>query len=206
MKSTLRDQLRALDARNAEYRRQGHDRRAATRFVVDAAGELWGPVLDVGTGKGGLARELARRGLEVLSVDVGDDDRELARHLAGEEGLAGRVAFEHCDAARLPHADGRFGCVATMDVLHHLLEPEPALREMARVVAVGGKVVLADFDEQGFELVARVLRAEGREHPRSATTLSWATEWLLSAGFSCLARSHAHQHDVAVLQKQAGAR
>ncbi|NMB77269.1 MAG: class I SAM-dependent methyltransferase [Myxococcales bacterium] len=160
MTMTPEELLRAFHARNVEYLRLGHDRLAAARFVVDAAIELRGPALDVGTGKGLLAIELARRGLEVVSIDVDDQERGLARLLADDAGLASRITFEDGNAAKLPYADGRFGCVAMTDVLHHLADPHPVLREMARVVNVGGILLIAEFDEQGFELVSRVHRAE----------------------------------------------
>lgn len=203
MMLTPQERLRAFRARNVEYARLGHDRLAAAHFVVEAAGGLRGPALDVGTGKGLLAIELARQGLEVISIDVDDQERGLARLLADQAGLASRITFEDGDAAKLPYADGQFGCVAMMDVLHHLTEPGPVLREMARVVAMGGVVAIADFDEQGFELVSRVHRAEGREHPRTAATVSAANDELVAAGFRCAARTNGHQHDVVVMQKQA---
>jgi len=199
---TAQELLCAFRARSREYLRLGHDRQAAARFVVEAAGALHGPALDVGTGKGLLAIELALRGMEVVSVDVDDQERELARLLAEEAGVASRISFDHGDAAHLPHADGHFGCVAMMDVLHHLGDPGPVLREMARVVRVGGVIIIADFDEDGFALVSRVHQGEGREHPRTAATVSLAVDELFRAGSRCMTRTRGHQHDVVVLQKQ----
>ena len=196
--------LRAFRDRSLEYLRRGHDRLSAARFVVDAADELHGPALDVGTGKGLLAIELARRGMDVVSIDVDDKERELARLLTEEAGLGGDINFVNGDAARLSYPDGHFGCVAMMDVMHHLVEPGPVLREMARVVRVGGVIIIADFDEDGFELVSRVHQWEGREHPRTGATVSLAVDELARAGFCCTTRTNGHQHDVVVLQKQLG--
>lgn len=193
--------LGAFRARTLQYLRLGHDRVAAARFVVDSAGQPCGPALDIGTGKGLLAVALARRGLEVVSIDVDASEQELARLLADEAGLSAHIAFATEDAARLPYADGRFGCVAMMDVLHHLADPGPVLREMARVTAPGGIVVVADFDEEGFELVSRVHRAEGREHPRTSATVSLASKELERWGFAPMATVRGHQHEVAVLGK-----
>jgi 2-polyprenyl-3-methyl-5-hydroxy-6-metoxy-1,4-benzoquinol methylase len=194
--------LRAFRARNQQYLRLGHDRIAAARFVVDVAGALHGPALDVGTGKGLLAIELARQGLEVVSIDIDDQERELATLLVDEAGVTSRIAFDLGDAAHLPYADGHFGSVAMMDVLHHLDEPVPVLREMTRLVGVGGVILIADFDEHGFELASRVHRSEGREHPRTAATISLALEELSRAGICCKTRTTGHQHEVVVLQKQ----
>jgi hypothetical protein len=73
---------------------------------------------------------------------------------------------------------------------------------MVRVVEVGGTILMADFDEQGFELVSTIHRAEGREHPRTAVTVSFAMEELAASDFRCAARTNGHRHDVIVLQKQ----
>ena len=195
------ERLRAFRTRSQEYLRLGHDRLAAARFVADAAGELRGPALDVGTGKGLLAIELARRGMEVLSIDVDSTERELARLLADEAGVAALIRFEQADAAHLPYSDGQYGCIPMMDVLHHLTDPVPILNEMARVTARGGVVIIADFDEPGFEIVSRIHRAYGGEHPRTAASVSLALVELSKAGFSCKKTINGHQHEVIVLRK-----
>jgi ubiquinone/menaquinone biosynthesis C-methylase UbiE len=196
------ERLRAFRARNLEYLRLGYDRAASARFVAGAAGTLRGPALDVGTGKGLMAMELARRGLPVVSVDTDDGERELAGLIAGEAGLAGRIAFVHADAACLPYPDGHFGCAASMDVLHHLDAPGPVLREMARVVGAGGVIVVADFDEDGFDLVARAHCAEGRVHPRAPFSVDAARRELEGAGCRCLARRAGFLHETAVLVRE----
>jgi ubiquinone/menaquinone biosynthesis C-methylase UbiE len=202
MAATAQERLAAFRKRSGEYLRFGHDRLAAARFVVEAAGPLHGPALDVGTGKGLLAIELARRGLAVTTIDVDDQELELARLLAEEAGMTERIAFDHGDGACLPYADDRFGCVAMMDVLHHLVDPGPVLREMARVVRAKGIVIVADFDEQGFELVSRIHHAEGREHPRTAVTVSHAADELTAMGLLPVSQMNGHQHDLVVLQKR----
>jgi ubiquinone/menaquinone biosynthesis C-methylase UbiE len=193
---------RAFDARTALYASLGYDRVAAARFVALAVGPPRGPALDVGTGKGLLALELARLGLEVVSVDVDRSERALAAHLAGEAGVGAKVRFLHRDAARLPFRDGHFGCVATMDALHHMEDPRAVLVEMARTVKAGGVVVVADFTPTGFRLVARVHRAEGRVHPRTGSTVGQATRFLEQQGLDRIGSAEAHLHEVAVLVKR----
>lgn len=203
MTATLDTQqrLRAFHAKDLEYRRLGLDRVEAARFVLRAAGGLLGPALDIGTGKGLCAIELARDGLEVVSIDPDDNEQALAALLALQAGLENRIQFIRGDAVYLSYPDGHFGCAAMMDVLHHLKHPGPILYQVARVVRKNGVVVLADFDEQGFELVAKVHRAEGREHSRTATTIAHAMGELEKHGFRCLGCTNGFRHDVAVLTK-----
>ena len=195
------ERLRAFRVRNQRYLELGHDRERAARFIVENGPSCHGPALDVGTGKGLLAVALAEKGIEVVSVDVDAEEQALARLLAGEAGVDGRIQFLHGDAARLSYPDEYFACVAMMDVLHHLADPVPVLHEMARVLRRGGLALLADFDEEGFALVARVHRQEGGHHPRTATTVTLARDILLHAGFHCTRQTQGCLHDVVVLSK-----
>jgi len=203
--SDTHERLRAFRTRSLEYCRLGHDRVRAARFVVETAGALRGPALDVGTGKGLLAIELARTGMEVVSVDADGEEQELAKLLAEQAGVGNRISFVRGDAAHLSYPDATFGCIAMMDVLHHLDEPGPVLREMVRVLAEAGLIVVADFDEQGFDLVSRVHREEGRDHPRTAATVTWAHDELFRAGLRGATRTTGCLHDVVVLLKKHGA-
>jgi len=193
-------------ARTEQYRRLGYDRFAAARSVADAAGRLEGPALDVGTGKGLLALALAQRGLDVVSVDVSTEDSELAATLARDAGLDGRIRFLLQDAGCLPFPDGFFGSAAMMEVLHHLDDARPVLAEMARLVRPGGTILVADFTEEGFSLVASVHRADGHEHARSACTLGDAQEVLASLGWLLGGRAEAHFNAVAWFRAPRAAR
>jgi len=201
-KLSAHERLKAFHARNLQYLRLGYDRANAARFVVRAAGELAGPALDIGTGKGLCAVELARTGMNVVSVDVDVEEQEVAALVAEKAGVGGRIHFVHGNAAHLPYPDGYFGCAAMMDALHHLDEPSPVFREMARVVKDGGLIIIADFDEKGFDLLSRVHRAEGHDHPRTAATLIFAQDELLRAGFQEMARTTSCLHDVIVLLRK----
>jgi ubiquinone/menaquinone biosynthesis C-methylase UbiE len=192
---------KAFRVRTDQYLREGHDRFAAAAFVAGAAGPLEGPALDVGTGRGLLAMALAERGLDVVSVDVSAEDQELAARLATRAGLADRIRFLHRDAAALPFPDGHFGCAVMMGVLHHLKDATPVLTQMARLVRPGGWIVLADFTEEGFALVARVHQREGGQHPRSDVTMGTAQAILAVAGWVMGGETVRHLQRVAWYRK-----
>lgn len=173
---------RHFEERNETFLRSGFDRLAAARLVAEAGGALRGPALDVGTGKGTLATALARRGVDVVSVDVNAEDQALAALLAREEGLGDRITFLLRDAASLPFPSGHFGACAMMDVLHHLDRGAPVLSEMARVLGPGGTMVVAEFTPAGFDLVGRVHSAEGGVHPVGPVTAAWAEGFLEGLG------------------------
>jgi len=190
--------------RTEYYASLGFDRFAAADFVIGTGGRLSGPALDIGTGKGLTAMAMARRGLNVVSVDPDADEQALASLLAAEAGLADRIRFVHGDASVLPYSEDHFGCAALVGVLHHLQDPVPVLAETARVMRPCGIVILADFSAEGLGLVARVHREEGREHPVSGATPESAAAFLSTRGFAVKARLSGHKHDVIVLTKKTG--
>lgn len=192
----------AFLARTERYLSLGFDRFAAAEFVVKTGGRLSGPALDIGTGKGLTAMALARRGLEVISVDTDADEQALASFLAAEAGLRDHVRFACGDASVLSSPDEYFGCAAMADVLHHLQDPAPVLKETARVLKPSGILILADFSAEGFELVAGVHREEGWGHPISGVTMESAAAFLSGRGFEVTVRCSGHKHDVMVLAKK----
>jgi methionine biosynthesis protein MetW len=85
------------------------------------------PVLDVGGGDGLLLRMLADRGMGELALA---DLSPVAVERSREAGIQAEVV----DITQpLPYADASFGTVCALDVLEHLYDPLPPLREMARV-------------------------------------------------------------------------
>jgi demethylmenaquinone methyltransferase / 2-methoxy-6-polyprenyl-1,4-benzoquinol methylase len=99
-------------------------------------------VLDVATGTGDLAIELAKRvapGGEVIGSDFSDGMLERAREKAPE------LRWEHGDALALPYGDGEFRAATVGFGARNFGDLEKGIGEMARVVAPGGKVVVLEI-------------------------------------------------------------
>jgi ubiquinone/menaquinone biosynthesis C-methylase UbiE len=182
----------------------GHDGGRAAALVLDGAGPLDGPALDLGSGMGVMARELARRGLPVESVDVSAEDQEVAASLTEGTGLESRVRFTPADGAALPFPDGAFASAVSFNVLHHLADGASVLREIVRVVRPGGVLVLADFSREGFDFAARVHAVEGAVHPEGPATLDWARGFLAGLGLAETGAGEAHHERFAIFRKAAG--
>jgi len=199
---TLQERKEHYLARTEQYRRLGYDNPATTEFVVSLAGSLSGPALDVGTGKGALTLELARRGVDVATIDLDPEEQQLAVHLAREEGLERSIEFVVGDGARLPWPDDHFAWVGMLDVLHHLDDADPVLDEMLRVVKPGGTIMVSDFSQPGFGIIDQGHRDEGREHTRSAATVDSAQTRLLEAGCELVTHVEEYLHLISVLKKR----
>ncbi|MBO1413383.1 methyltransferase domain-containing protein [Streptomyces sp. FH025] len=103
-------------------------------------------VLDVGCGVGAPAVRIARlKGAEVTGISVSREQVDRAEALARATALQGRVTFRRADAMRLPFADDSFDAVLAIESMPHMPDREQVLRETARVLRPGGRVVLTDF-------------------------------------------------------------
>jgi demethylmenaquinone methyltransferase/2-methoxy-6-polyprenyl-1,4-benzoquinol methylase len=96
--------------------------------------------LDVATGTGDLALELARRGADVVGCDF--SEAMLARARAKADGAA---RFEWADALALPYGDSSFDAATVGFGARNFSDLGVGLREMARVVRPGGRVVVLEI-------------------------------------------------------------
>jgi demethylmenaquinone methyltransferase/2-methoxy-6-polyprenyl-1,4-benzoquinol methylase len=98
--------------------------------------------LDVATGTGDLAVELAQRvspGGEVIGSDFSEGMLELARKKAGE------IRFEQGNALALPYDDDEFDAATVGFGARNFSDLAQGLREMTRVVRPGGRVVILEI-------------------------------------------------------------
>jgi ubiquinone/menaquinone biosynthesis C-methylase UbiE len=103
-------------------------------------------VLDVGTGTGRLALELAkaRPDLHIIGVDISVDMIDIARQNAARSGLSAVAEFRPVSAASLPFPDNYFALVTSNASLHLWSDPAKVLDEIARVTAPGGCCLVRD--------------------------------------------------------------
>ena len=108
-------------------------------------------VLDVATGTGDLAFALAEAvgpGGHVVGADFSEQMLKIARHKAavGSVGPAtASVEFEQANALLLPHANDEFDAATVGFGVRNFSDLDQGLRELARVVRPGGKVVILEM-------------------------------------------------------------
>ena len=119
------------------------DRVWRRRVVGEVRRAKPGRILDVATGTGDLAIAMARRirDVQVLGVDLSEQMLAVARRKIEARGLDGRIVLDRGDAERLASVD-----VATVAFgVRNFGDLGAGLRELARTIKPGGKVVILEF-------------------------------------------------------------
>jgi demethylmenaquinone methyltransferase/2-methoxy-6-polyprenyl-1,4-benzoquinol methylase len=134
------------------------------RALVDAIDPRPGMrILDVATGTGMVAFALAARGAEVVGVDQSEAMLGAARaRLSRSPELATRITFVAGEAEALPFADAEFDALSFTYLLRYVDDRAATMRELARVVAPGGRIGMVEFGVPS----KPVLRALWRVHTR----------------------------------------
>jgi SAM-dependent methyltransferase len=116
----------------------------ALRMIVEAAQPVPDDrLLDIACGPGLVVCAFAPRVREAIGIDVTPAMLDRARKQAADKGLA-NVAWRHGDVYSLPYGDARFTIITTRFSFHHFLDPAAVLREMVRVCAPGGRIIVVD--------------------------------------------------------------
>jgi SAM-dependent methyltransferase len=144
-------------------------------------------ILDVATGTGWSARNVARSGAQVSAVDISSDLLTAAKKLSAH--IRPVIDFRLGDAEHLPFPDASFdGVISTFGVIF-AHDQRQAARELGRVVRKGGRLVLATWRPDGS--VAQFLGVIARHSdapPPPASPLAWGdpahVEALLGQNFA----------------------
>lgn len=132
--------------------------RLERELVLELAGPLTGKhVLDVGCGDGSYALAAAERAAEVVCLDASVAMLEAARRRASGDGATLRTV--QAEAGALPFGDAAFDVVLAVTVLCFVEDAAAALREMSRVLAPGGRLVLGELNRWSVWAAWRRVRA-----------------------------------------------
>ena len=145
------DEEQFIDAGTAQFYDE-HARRFMgpiyRRFAAKAAriSPIGKRVLDIGTGSGRLAIELARvrPDWHVTGIDISEDMLKLARQNTAQGSLTDRIDFRQASAAALPFANGYFALVTSHASFHLWTDPLKVFKEVARVTSPGGYCLIWD--------------------------------------------------------------
>lgn len=102
-------------------------------------------VLDIGCGTGSVLRHIA--GIvegQLVGIDPTAEMVEIARSQTRDAAGADRIVYHLAPAEKLPVADDGFEVVLAINSLHHWSDAPQGLREVARVLSRGGRLIIAE--------------------------------------------------------------
>jgi SAM-dependent methyltransferase len=148
------------------------DEEALRLLVAFSAAKPSDTVLDVACGPGLVAAAFAKVCRDVTGIDLTPAMIDKAREHAAALQLT-NVSWHIGNVLPLPFPDRSFSIVVSRFAFHHFPEPLGVLREMARVCARPGRVVLADMmasdDPRRADALNRMERLRDPSHTRALT-------------------------------------
>ncbi len=135
-------------------------------------------VLDCAAGTGLFALAAARRADSVLCTDLSQAMLSRAEKKARKQGLS-NICFAVRDLTALPEGNGSFDVVIAANVLHLLPEPETAVRELWRVTAPGGRLILPTYlqgkAEAAYGTMIKIYQGAGFHYEHAFTPGTYRT-------------------------------
>jgi SAM-dependent methyltransferase len=130
------------------------------RVLEPAPGER---ILEVGPGTGYYTLDLAEWVGPEGRIDIFDIQREMLDHTLGRAREHGHVNVHDAqgDARDLPHEDGTFDAAVLITVLGEIPDQEAAVRELARVLRPGGRLVVGELAGDPHFVTPGTLRRRG---------------------------------------------
>ena len=126
----------------------GVDRRWRRFAVRQVRFAEHGRILDVATGTGDVALEIASQtpaSVAIVGVDFSREMVELGRQKVRNSPFADRISMEVAPCEAIPHPDGSFDSVTIAFGIRNVVDRARGLAEMHRVLKPGGRVVILEF-------------------------------------------------------------
>ena len=154
-------------------------------IVERAVLETLGPrpvrsLIDLGTGTGRMLGLLSPRAERATGLDSSHAMLSVARANLERQGL-NRIELRQGDIHAPPFPRASFDLVVVHQVLHYLDDPARALREAARLVAPGGRLLVVDFAPHDLEFLR-----ESQAHRRLGFAAEQVAGWLAEAGLGAV--------------------
>lgn len=156
---------------------------AVEAAILDAVGDARiEAALDLGTGTGRMLELLSPRVGRAIGVDSNRDMLALARATLSRAGVS-NAQVRQGDIFAPPTPTGAFDLVIVHQVLHFLDDASRAVREAARALRPGGRLIVVDFAPHAIEALR-----EDHAHRRLGFSSEAMEAWFRAAGLEPLAR------------------
>lgn len=133
-----------------------HWRKKAVRLLKYREGSR---VLDVATGTGDVALEIARRtppSVRIIGADFCQEMVELGKVKVAESAYADRIDFKVAPCEDLPFADNTFDSITIAFGIRNVVDRKLGLAEMWRVLRPGGRMIILEFSTPRSQLFKQI--------------------------------------------------
>jgi len=176
------------------YKKRGLDFLASRESILAKVAPLENNILEIGTGSGYTTLCLAKAGYKFISVDKDKESLKIAalnlaypvRNKVSNgtyENLLSRVNFYAMDGSSLAFADNPFRTAVAIGLFHHITDVKRLCSEIDRVLSRDGKIILADFNKNGMEIIDSVHKEEGNIHEDSGANKDYAYSYFHALGY-----------------------
>lgn len=147
------------------------DAQVVQSLLKEIGADTWDELLDVGTGMGSMLRVLGARAKHAVGLDISTHALRVARAKVHGSGL-NHCVFKRGDMYELPFAASSFDAVTLDHVLATAERPAVVVREAARTLRKGGKMIVVENTER--------LTAAGEGEPEAVLR-----RWFTRSGAHC---------------------
>jgi S-adenosylmethionine-dependent methyltransferase len=136
--------------------------------------------LDLGCGTGATAVRLARLGIHMTLLDSSSAMLDIAKRVAREAGVDGRIALNHGDAAQVANLfpAGSFDVVLCHNILEYVDDPVAVLRGAARAMRDSSAILSVIVRNQAGEVLKAAIQAGDLAAAEQNLTAQWGHESL----------------------------
>jgi len=134
------------------------------------------PVFEAATGSGRCVSLLSRFNPYIISGDYDFTSMPDVRKRVTDEYL-NRVNFVRLNLEKIPFMDKSVKNIACINTLHEVQNPVLCLKEVIRVHNGSGRLLISDFNEEGYTVMDKLHRVKfGNLHPRGSITFNEVLE------------------------------
>lgn len=193
-RNKVEDNFKRLLQQKEIFKSLGYDADYERNFILEEAKPFSNRILEAGTGKGVFTLALAMKGYYITTFDNNEEQMDCARMTLKYFNLSDNVVFKLEDAECLNFNSNSFDTIFTVNVLHHLKNPKTVFDELIRVLSKGGKLILADFTDKGFDVMDKFHALENNTHDRGKLFVKDAVQYFTEKGMTIKESKTVYQH------------
>ena len=165
------------------YRKKGLDSVISRDSIIAKATPIEGSILEIGTGTGYTSLSLAKAGYRFISIDIDEEVLKTAVLNLAYKRLLSQATFYIMDGTHMRFRNSSFKNLIMINMLHHIDNIKGLLSEADRVLSADGKMILADFNKSGMNIVDGIHKQEGRVHVDSGFGRDYVYKYLHGLGY-----------------------